>query len=46
VGRELLAREHTVYYTGHCTGQDAFAILKELLGDRLHYMTGGTTAEI
>mgnify|MGYP000852373990 CR=1 FL=1 len=46
VGRELLAREHTAYYTGHCTGQDAFAILKEQLGDRLHYMTGGGTVEI
>ncbi len=46
VGRELLAREHTVYYTGHCTGQDAFAILKEQMGSRLQYMTGGGTVEI
>ena len=46
VGRELLDRKDTVYYTGHCTGKDAFAILKEQMGDRLHYMTGGGTVEI
>jgi len=46
VGRELLARRDTVYYTGHCTGPDAFAILKAQMGDRLHHMTGGGTVEI
>lgn len=46
VGRELLARNGTIYYTGHCTGKDAFAILKGQMGDRLHYMTGGGTVEI
>ncbi|WP_312941166.1 MBL fold metallo-hydrolase [Oscillibacter sp.] len=46
VGRELLARKSTVYYTGHCTGQEAFAILKEQMGNRLHYMTGGGTVVI
>ena len=46
VGRELAARKNTVYYTGHCTGEDAFSILKELLGDRLHHMSGGCTVEL
>ena len=46
VGSELLAREGTVYYTGHCTGPDAFAILKAQMGDRLHAMTGGAVVEI
>lgn len=46
VGRELLARQGTVYYTGHCTGREAYAVLKERMGDRLRYMTGGGTVEI
>jgi 7,8-dihydropterin-6-yl-methyl-4-(beta-D-ribofuranosyl)aminobenzene 5'-phosphate synthase len=46
VGRELLARRNTVYYTGHCTGRDAYAILKAQMGDRLYPMTGGGTVEI
>lgn len=46
VGRELLAREGTVYYTGHCTGPDAFAILKAQMGERLQAMTGGAVVEI
>jgi len=28
-------------YTGHCTGQPAFALLKEQLGERLNYMQTG-----
>jgi len=28
-------------YTGHCTGQPAFALLQEQLGDRLSYMKTG-----
>lgn len=46
VGRELLSRENTVYYTGHCTGTAAFSVLKEQLGDRLHAMPGGQTVEL
>lgn len=46
VGLELLSRNDTVYYTGHCTGSDAFAILKTKLGDRLQAMAGGVTVEI
>lgn len=46
VGRELAARKDTVYYTGHCTGHEAYAILKEQLGDRVQPMTGGAVYEI
>lgn len=40
VGQELLRRP-TKYYTGHCTGQEAYDILKEILGDRLCRLSGG-----
>ncbi len=35
IAKELAARPDTVYYTGHCTGQEAFDILRETLGERL-----------
>lgn len=44
-GRKLL-EGHTVYYTGHCTGDYAYNKLKAVLGDRLQPMTGGSVVEI
>lgn len=42
---ELLAGElmkrNAIYYTMHCTGDDAFRKLKEFMGDRLHYASCG-----
>lgn len=32
-------------YTGHCTGQVAYKILKETLKERIHYFSTGTTLE-
>ncbi|MEG0779142.1 MAG: MBL fold metallo-hydrolase [Oscillospiraceae bacterium] len=46
VGAELKARTGTVYYTGHCTGGEAFAILRESLGDRIQPLSGGRGFEI
>ena len=46
VGRELARREGTVYRTGHCTGAEAYGILKELLGGRMDYMSAGTVFEV
>ncbi len=43
--RTLLALP-TRYYTGHCTGQAAFAFLKERMGDRLQPFSTGTVLEI
>jgi len=44
-GEKLLAGD-TVYYTGHCTGQYAYSKLKDILGDRLQPMQGGTVVEL
>ena len=36
----------STYYTCHCTGEAQFALLKERMGDRLHYLAGGQTISI
>lgn len=41
-----LSEGGTVYHTGHCTGDWAYARLKETLGDRLRPMACGTAAEL
>lgn len=41
-----LAKYDTVFYTGHCTGQDQYAVLKNILGDRLHAISTGAVVEI
>lgn len=43
--RQLLARD-CIYYTGHCTGEAAFAFLKERMGDRLHAIPAGAEIEM
>ena len=46
VGERLRALKDTRYVTGHCTGDDAYAWLREKLGGRLAYMATGTTFTI
>ena len=36
----------TVYYTGHCTGQRQYPVLKAAMGDRLHAIPTGTVLEL
>lgn len=45
VGEEL-KRRPTVYATGHCTGQGPYAILRDMLGEQMRYMSGGTVFEL
>jgi len=39
--RQLLAH-HCIYYTGHCTGEAAFAFLKARMGERFQAIPAGT----
>ena len=43
---EAMAQFGTVFYTGHCTGQAQYEILKTILGDRLHAISTGAVVEI
>ncbi len=45
IGRALVQLP-TVYYTGHCTGESQFTLLKTLLGERLHALSTGAAYDI
>lgn len=34
------------YYTCHCTGLEQYAVLKERMGERLHYLSAGDVIEL
>ena len=38
---ERLLQYHTIYYTGHCTGEAQFQFLKDRMGDRLQGLSTG-----
>ncbi len=45
----FLLQKETVYYTGHCTGEAQYELLKEFMGERLQRLSTGVcfnTAEI
>lgn len=41
VRHELMARKQTHFYTGHCTGETPFRIMKEQMGSQMDRLTGG-----
>ena len=43
---EELKSMNTVFYTGHCTGQEPFDIMKTIMGDRLFYAKCGDSFRI
>ena len=43
--KELLSY-NTVYYTGHCTGLDQYCYMKQIMGDKVHYLAAGQQIEI
>lgn len=43
---EKLLAYDTVYYTGHCTGQSQYDCLKTLMGEKLHYIAGGSVLDL
>ena len=45
LAKELAAR-NARYYTFHCTGIDAFALLRDELGERISYLYAGAQVEV
>ena len=43
---DILISLPTIYYTGHCTGDAAFAFLKARMKEQLHGITTGQLLEI
>lgn len=43
---KLLLEAPATYYTGHCTGEKQYRILKSVIGERLHAITTGATLEL
>ncbi len=43
---EELSCMHTKFYTGHCTGMEAFSIMKEIMGEQLVFVHSGDEIEI
>ena len=43
---EILKAIGCTCYTGHCTGQAQFDVMKQVLGDQLHYLRAGSVLKI
>lgn len=46
LARRLISQKVKYIFTGHCTGNPAFMILKEELGEKLQYFSTGTVLEL
>ena len=46
VGEGLLEREVRMTWTGHCTGEKAGRILKNVMGDRVSFLKTGLVIEL
>ena len=46
IGQAMLKYPIEKIYTGHCTGQKAYRILKQVMGERLAYISTGSSIEI
>ena len=43
---ERLNAYKTVFYTCHCTGQKAYDMMREIMGDKLQYLSTGAVVEL
>ena len=43
---QTLCTYPTRYYTGHCTGQEQYKLLKSVMGKRLQAITSGNVIEL
>lgn len=43
---KLLNQTPTIYYTGHCTGKEAFFKLKDIMRDQIQYLSAGTVVKL
>ena len=41
-----LSEYETTYYTGHCTGNKAFKIMNDIMGDKVQYLSTGAEIKI
>lgn len=46
LGKSVLDYPVEVTYTGHCTGDKAFKVLRSVMGERIQYMATGSSFEI
>jgi 7,8-dihydropterin-6-yl-methyl-4-(beta-D-ribofuranosyl)aminobenzene 5'-phosphate synthase len=46
IGSKLMEYPIEKVYTGHCTGEKAYNVLKDIMGDKLEYFSTGTSIKL